>query len=262
MNKKRVLIVDDDKWICEGLSRLLFKKGLHVDLSMTGEGALEKLDRESFDLIMIDYRLSDMSGIEVLKEIRKKDAELPVIFLTGYGSENVAINAFKLGIADYFIKPYYPRDLENSVLEILGEADEPGQSVVSSSRPPLCESGEVELPPGVERAVKHIKDNYNSCISLDKISKVSGFSRSHFMYKFKEAMGTTFKDYLNHVRIMKAEEILDRDSMTVSEIAYKVGFNSLRQFERTFKQILGTSPTEYRREKGWKAIAQSSHDPE
>ena len=255
IDRKRVLIVDDDKWACNSLTRILSKNRLDVHLSLTGKGALEKIDKEIFDLLIVDYSLPDISGLEVLKEIRKTEVNLPVIFMTGYGSESVAISAFKLGIANYFIKPYPPKDLEDSVLEILGAVDEPGFNLISSLPRPAGAMGEVESSSEICSAINYIKENYNSRISLDKISKVAGFSRSHFMYKFKELMGITFKDYLNHVRIIKAEEILCRNEMTVSEIAYAVGFNSLRQFERAFKKIIGISPTEHRREQSSKIIS-------
>jgi len=250
MARKKILIVDDDKCVRDSLTNIFLHKGLDVHLSLTGEGALEKISREDFDLVTLDFSLPDIDGLEVLKQLRKTDTTLPVIFMTGCGSEIVSIKAFKLGVADYFIKPFNPKMFEDSVLEILSAGDEPSSNLNNSPvvRPTDLDS-DIESSSGVSHAVKYIKENYGSRISLDKISKVAGFSRSHFMYRFKEVMGITFKDYLNQVRIINAEEALCRNKATVSEIAYAVGFNSLRQFERVFKNVSGKSPIEFRKEK-------------
>lgn len=254
MDKKRILIVDDDKSICNALTLMLNQLKFNVDLSMAGRNGLEKIDNNKYDLIILDYNLPDIDGLGVLKEIRKTKKRLPVIFMTGYGSEKIAIHAFKLGIDDYFIKPYSFKKIAESVAEILDAVNEHETNYKSKLSEPADINSDVESSPDVYRAVKYIKENYDSQTSLDKISKVAALSRSHFMYKFKEVMGTTFKEYLNQIRTMKAKEMLCRSELSISEITYAVGFSSLRQFERAFKKISGTSPTEYRREKSSKII--------
>lgn len=246
--RQRILIVDDKKMVGDSIARVLALKGFNVYLALTGEDALRKIKKEVPSLIVLDFNLPDISGLEVLKRIRDKGSNVPVIFITGYGSETVAIEAFKLGIKDYFVKPFHPKELENSVLGVMNEA---GSGASENSIQQGVTDTKVDSECNIKRAVKYIKDNYRSRITLDDISRIAGLSRSNFMYKFKNIMGVTFNNYLNHVRIVKAEKLLDRDNITVSEVAVKTGFNSLRNFERVFKKISGIPPKKFfRKSKG------------
>lgn len=248
--KKRILFIDDDKLAGESLAALLRKKDCIVHQSLSGCDGLEKIKKDNFDLLIIDYYLPDMNGLDVLKKIRKMRKDIPAVFVTAYGSENIAIGAFKLGVADYFIKPYNLKNFVHTVLEILNNT----HTALPSAHPPITvlpkvdEQIETESSQGICRAVEYIKKHYDSNICLNKISKVAGYSKSHFMYRFKESIGSSFKEYLTHIRIINAKEILLKGNMTISEIAYAVGFNSLRQFERAFKEASGLSPTKYRKE--------------
>lgn len=244
----RVLLVDDEKWICESLKLLLSRLGLDIDPALNGKDALASLEKDKPDLAILDFDLPDMDGLEVLAKIREYDMNLPVIFMTGYGSETISIRAFKLGISDYFIKPFNPKSLQERVLELLGEREK-------GALPPGGHTGqqitdpEIETSSGIGCAVNFIKNNYRSHISLDEISRVAGISRFHFTRAFKKVMGISFTDYLNHLRVRKAADALTTPDVNISEIAYSVGFNSLRQFERAFKNTCGKTPMEYRKEK-------------
>lgn len=247
-NKNGILIVDDEKWICESLMLLLSRNGLKVNSSLNGKEALAFLERNKVSLIILDYNLPEMDGIEVLTQIRQKYSKTPVIFMTGYGSETTSIKAFKLGISDYFIKPFHPKDLEKSVLEILDS-----KTVSDSEKPaprffeyPISE--DVGQSTNIGRALKHIKETYRSRLTLEEVAEVGGLSRYHFTRAFKKIMGISFSDYLNHIRVKKAEEILSNPDLTISEVAFSVGFNSLRQFERSFKNSSGKTPLKYRKE--------------
>ncbi len=244
-----VLIVDDEKWICESLLLLLSRSGLKVNASLNAKEALEFLERNNVSLVILDYNLPEMDGLELLTRIRLKYSGMPVIFMTGYGSETTSIKAFKLGISDYFIKPFHPKDLESSVLKILdtGSAAEAGVPAPQFFEYPITE--EVGQTTGIGRALKYIKETYTSRITLEEVSEISGVSKYHFTRAFKRVMGISFSDYLNHIRVKKAEEILANPDLSISEVAFSTGFNSLRQFERVFKSTSGKPPVKYRKEK-------------
>ena len=102
----RVLIVDDNKdhqiLMEEVLKR--FMKDVNIVFLSTGEECILELLKEDYSLIVIDYNLSDMNGLEVLKEIKSKEYPCPVIMVTAFGDENVAVEAMKLGACDYIVK--------------------------------------------------------------------------------------------------------------------------------------------------------------
>ncbi len=102
---KRLLIVDDDLPFRERLSRSMEKKGFLVDAFANFEGSMQKVRETKFDFAIVDMRLEDGSGLELLKEIQKISPETKSLLLTGYGNIATAVAAIKSGAIDYLPKP-------------------------------------------------------------------------------------------------------------------------------------------------------------
>jgi DNA-binding NtrC family response regulator len=113
--KGKLLVVDDELDIREGLELVLSTEGYDVDCAQNGAEGLRKLNDGSYDLVLLDLMMPDISGMEVLEEIRRNDRETPIFMITAYGSVEAAVRALKLGANDYFSKPW---DNEKLVLEI------------------------------------------------------------------------------------------------------------------------------------------------
>jgi len=101
---KKILVVDDSKLVSMMVSDILKKNNYDVEVASGGNECLEKLAHSSYDLAIVDYLMPDINGLDVLKEINNKKYELPVIMLTGEGSESIAADAMKLGALDYVVK--------------------------------------------------------------------------------------------------------------------------------------------------------------
>lgn len=114
-NKGNILVIDDEADIRESLEFLLRAEGYQVETAARAMEGLEKLARKSYDLVLLDLMLPDLTGIETLGEIRKKDAATPIFLLTAYGSIEVAVEALKAGANDYFSKPW---DNDKLLIEI------------------------------------------------------------------------------------------------------------------------------------------------
>jgi DNA-binding NarL/FixJ family response regulator len=104
MKKLSILIVDDEESIRVSLKGIL-KKLYYAKTAENGSIALEMLQNYNYDLILTDIMMEDMTGIELLKNIKEKYSEIPVVLMTGYSSLNTAIEAIRLGASDYLIKP-------------------------------------------------------------------------------------------------------------------------------------------------------------
>ena len=106
-SKGRVLVIDDEPAIRESLHALLtLEGGYTVDLAEGGTEGLQKLARRGYDLVLLDLMMPDMSGMEVLHEVRERDRETPIFMITAYGSVQAAVDALKAGADDYFPKPF------------------------------------------------------------------------------------------------------------------------------------------------------------
>ncbi len=112
MDKLRTLVIDDSaevrKFVIE---YVLEPEGYAVDVAVNGEEGLRKALTDTPDLVLMDLEMPKMTGVEVLRELRKKNKELPVILMTSHGSEQVAVEVFRLGVHDYIMKPFDPQDM-------------------------------------------------------------------------------------------------------------------------------------------------------
>lgn len=114
----RVLLVEDDKSIVTNLTEYLTKEGYEVK-SVAGQmAALQLVEAEKFDLVLLDISLSDGNGFAVCRAI-KTDYNIPVIFLTASGDEYSTVTGFELGADDYIAKPFRPRELVTRIKNIL-----------------------------------------------------------------------------------------------------------------------------------------------
>lgn len=100
--------------------------------------------------------------------------------------------------------------------------------------------------PAIVRARSFIEDHSEEELSLAVVARVVNMSATYFSEKFKEVAGINFVEYVARTRIEKARNLLQNPNLRISEIAYEVGFQSLSQFNRTFKQVVGESPRDQR----------------
>jgi DNA-binding NtrC family response regulator len=106
MPRGSILVVDDELEIREGLEALLTSESFDVTLAETGEAGLQRLEDRPFDLMLLDVSLPDRNGLELLREIRRRDPQLSIILITAFGSIDMARAAFKGGAQDYITKPW------------------------------------------------------------------------------------------------------------------------------------------------------------
>jgi len=107
----KVLLVDDEPGYLEVLNKRMSKRNLEVTTARSGTEAVQQARQQSFDVAVVDLKMEDMDGIEVLKVLKMMDPELAVIILTGHGSEQAAREGMALGAFDYLTKPCELSDL-------------------------------------------------------------------------------------------------------------------------------------------------------
>jgi len=101
----KLLLIDDEEGYVTILAKRLAKRNFLVKTALSGVEAIRILRSESFDLAVLDLKMEDMDGIEVLKVFKAMEPEMPVIILTGHGSETAAREGMEFGAFDYLIKP-------------------------------------------------------------------------------------------------------------------------------------------------------------
>jgi len=111
----RLLLVDDERGFVEVLSKRLEKRNIHATQAFSGSEGIRLLRRADFDVAVLDLKLEDMDGIEILKIFKKMDPNLPVIMLTGHGSEKASIEGMRYGAFDYLTKPHELAELVQKI---------------------------------------------------------------------------------------------------------------------------------------------------
>lgn len=115
MNKGKILVVEDEKKIARVLSLELEYEGYEVKVKDTGMSGLQALEEESFDLVLLDVMLPELSGLEVLRRVRKTNTATPIILITARGSVPDKVSGLDLGANDYITKPF---DIEELLARI------------------------------------------------------------------------------------------------------------------------------------------------
>lgn len=115
----KILLVDDERGFVDVISKRMSKRNIEVTKAYSGKDALQALRKTDFDAVVLDLKMEDMDGIEVLKIFKKIVPDLPVIMLTGHGSEEAARDGIRLGASDYLTKPCDFEDLIGKIQEVI-----------------------------------------------------------------------------------------------------------------------------------------------
>ena len=134
LDGKKLLIVDDDQVWLNQLSRAMTRRGLLVFEAQSVEEALNILVKEKFDYGVIDLRLDDGDGLEIISELRKLNPNSKSIILTGFGNIANAVSAIKLGAVDYLAKPANIEDIISSLFVEKDEKVPPPEQPMSANR--------------------------------------------------------------------------------------------------------------------------------
>ena len=249
--KKFILIVEDEPDMIQFYVTVL-SDIFDVLIASSGVSALRQVqETENIDIVILDYKLPDMSGIEVLQELKKIKPSMPVIIVTAFGDEDVAVKSFRLGARDYIKKPFDCSDLIKRINFYL--SFEPPEEDYRISVPFDGQITETRLCYNstssaniykIQKAIKYINDNYAAKISLTVVAQKACLSKYHFSRIFKKITGITYQDYLSNFRIEKAKDMLKKSVLSITEVASSVGYDDLRHFERIFKKVTGFTPSQ------------------
>lgn len=136
--QQHLLIIDDDVDICALLKRFFERKGYLIDTAFTAKEGISLSEKNTYDLILTDFRLPDIDGLEVIKSLKSTHPRRPVIVITGYSDVKQAIEAIRLGAEEYVTKPIYPEEILLHVQKALQKQNQP-------SAPPKTEKRKEQL---------------------------------------------------------------------------------------------------------------------
>ena len=123
LKEMKILLIDDDEWIRDSLNLFFESEGCHITVLETAEEGMEELKERAYDIIIADYRLPGMDGLEFLKQIKESYPEAMKILITAYGSKELVSEAYRIGVRDFIEKPFTTNRIEESLSRLIAACE-------------------------------------------------------------------------------------------------------------------------------------------
>ncbi len=249
-----LLVVEDNRDLCDML-KLQLEDKYRVVVAYNGSEGLKKVSQHHPDLVITDIMMPEMSGTEMLQEIRKDIAisHIPVIILTAKHNEEAKIQAISMGANAYITKPFNKDYLIARVEQLLNDRKLFRERIWNQevqrelSKEETYENYLVNKDRQLlDKIHQVISENIqNAGFNIDAIADSLGFSRSAFFKKLKSMTGLAPVDLIKEIRLGKSLDLLKHTDMSISEIAFEVGFSDAGYYGKCFRKKYQMTPSEY-----------------
>lgn len=242
-----ILLVDDNDDFLTFLSAEL-STYYTVRTASDGKQALESIAKAKPDLVLTDVMMPEMDGNELCRRIKsdKELRQLPVIMLTARLSDENEIESRECGADDYVKKPFNMELLRMHIDALLnkGRINEEGKLKPVIAQPEITPEDEKF----VDKVTKYVEAHLDDAdLSVEQMASDIALSRVQLYRRLVSVTGKTPSEFIRLIRLRHAERLLAESQLTVSEIAYRVGFSSQRYFSKCFKDLYGYMPSQYKR---------------
>lgn len=242
-----ILLVDDNDDFLHFLSSEL-SAYYTIRTASDGRQALESIRKSMPDLVLTDVMMPEMDGNELCRCIKNDNdlKQLPVIILTARLSDENEIESRECGADDYMKKPFNMELLRLRINRLLDKRriNEDGKLKPVIAQPEITPEDEKF----VDKATKYIETHLDDTdLSVEQMASAIGVSRVQLYRRLVSVTGETPSEFIRLIRLRHAERLLAESQLTISEIAYRVGFSSQRYFSKCFKDLYGYMPSQYKR---------------
>ena len=253
----KLMIVDDEPKIRKGLLKLLgAREGWQVSgVFEDAHSALTALYDQEADVIVTDIKMPEVSGRELIRQIRERNQEIRIVILSGHSNFAYAQKAIELGVTRYLLKPTNPRELI-AVLEGIEKELEPAREEGEQEGQIQGDTAADNLADGdsvgnllVQKAIRYVEVHYGGRITLKDMSEELHLSPNYLCELFKRHTGKNLMEYVTEYRMIKARTYLNHVEYKVSDVAEMVGYKEAKYFSSAFKKTYGITPLEYRNKK-------------
>lgn len=248
-----LLVIEDNRSLCNML-KLQLEDRFHVNTAYDGVEGLKKVHLYHPDIVITDQMMPKVSGLELLEQIRNdfQISHIPVIILTAKDDDDFRIRSIRLGANAYITKPFSKKHLVARIDQLLNEQKIFREKLWNREKisvPQQEEYGDFLVKKDmefIESVSRIIEDNVdNSDFNIDIIATTMNISRSAFFKKLKSITGLAPVDFVKEIRLSKSVELIRSTDLSVSEIAFAVGFKDSGYFGKCFKKKYKLSPREY-----------------
>jgi len=241
--KFSVIIAEDEKLIAKNIANSITRLNPNyeiVHVASNGQEAYESTQKMLPDVVFSDIKMPVMDGLTLISKINDTLPKVRTVIISGYDDFNLMRCALQQRAIDYLLKPVNYDELEKLLQRIEHE-------LLAERKILLGRTTDSEDL--VESINIYIKHNYNSFIDFSEIADRFGFTQAYLTKVFKKYMEVTPARYLKEYRISVAKKLLMSSNLSIKEIADQVGFEDPFHFSKSFKDVVGESPNQYRKQK-------------
>ncbi|MDP4095841.1 response regulator [Paenibacillus sp. P96] len=252
---KTILVVDDEPRTRQGIKQALEASGsgnYWVETAENGVEALDKLQQQSFHLLITDVRLPEISGLDLIRSMEGYARRPVIVVISGYAEFDYVQQALRLGAVNYLLKPIDKQELLKAVSEALRLEEERQlhEKLEKFVDPALLkvDSRQAALSQPVKEALDYLNKHMHEPVTMADMAGRLHLNASYFSVLFKEQTGMAFSEYICRLRIQRAKELLLQTRLSVAEIADRVGYRTDKYFIKVFKDLEAVSPSRYRQQ--------------
>lgn len=244
-----ILFVEDNKDLIKFLCDH-FKGKYRVNTAANGLEALQSIEKNIPDLIVTDLMMPQMDGISLCKKLKSgfEYCHIPVIMLTAKSDVETRIESLEVGADIYMPKPFLLSELELHIRNLLQSKANLKKHFIQFGHIDAEQPIKNKDQQFIEKATAVILRNLdNPEFGVTMLTNDLGIGRTLLHTKLKQILDLSATEFINTIRIREAQKLLlEKPELTMSEVAYQVGFNDPNYFSRTFKKIFNVSPTDFR----------------
>ncbi|MCQ2341568.1 MAG: response regulator [Paludibacteraceae bacterium] len=251
-SKPKMLVVDDNADMRIFISNI-FVDQFMVQTAEDGLDALEKIKSSMPDIILSDWMMPNMDGLELLRRVREseKTASVPVILLTAKTTIESQLQGLEQGADDYITKPFSPAFIKVKVNNLLLQREK--LRAQYHSQLISMDTHKQEKTPDdlfLARLMAFMDQQMdNNALTVEDMVDYMNMGRTVFFNRLKNLTGLSPVEFIREVRIKRSVQLLELNSYNVTEITYMVGMSDSRYFSKCFKQVMGVTPSEYKRQR-------------
>ena len=201
---------------------------------------IEYADKHNVDAVFTDIKNTKMSGFKLIEKLKNERLREDILFVIISSCEDFEYmrKCIELGVVDYCKSPIDKAQTDDVLKRLEKRLKERVDSKLNE---------EAISSKNFQDLLKYVSENYNKNLTLKELATMFYFNRNYLCILFKKKLGMKFSDYLQKVRMQEAKRLFDKESLTVSEVSSRVGYNYYSYFNKVFTDYYGITPKAYKK---------------
>lgn len=232
---KKIVIVEDEFRIRQGLSRLINKVAMGCQVigeAENGYEGLKMIQNLEPDIVITDIQMPKFDGLQMIEKAKNMGLDCDFVILSGYADFEYARQGITLGVKEYLLKPITISAVKELLVKLTEQKEEK-------------EEEQGDYSPVVSKMVRTIHENYGKHLGLDTFAEQFRMTPQYLSNLFARETEMTFSNYVKKVRMEKAKELILTTDMKIYEVACAVGYTDQKYFSKVFKEYTGISAKQF-----------------